>query len=600
MQRRRDAKKNRSKRHKEQPEGTGDETLVNVLQTSVRPFVWPGLLCVALTVGMACKPRFAASAAQSAPAQSRPANSKQPEASVSRRVDYEITPVAAGADGSPRMLHVAVTFPAGIYDNPGSLPTQMISLQMPVWSPGDYHVQNFGKYVQNLKAIYGLDAPQNASQTRPVTHPDADTWLVYIGFKPSQPAHITVSYDLPQTPPGYFSENVELRDHYAFVNGASALLYLTAHKELPTTLTAHLPDDWKAETPLPSVAIPNPQFPGYPPPPPIKATDMRFAAPDYDTLADSPLVMADKTALQTFDLTADKATPTLYRAVYFGGVEPPADAAAQNDVLMRLARAENRIMGGAPTPRYDFFFEINGRGGGLEHLNACRIPVYPGINPQRFAPFVAHEFFHQWNVKRIRPAVLGPFDYVHPPRTRNLWFAEGVTEYYAHVATRRAGLYTPDQFLAHWRRQIARIQRNPARLKITADQASLDVWEAGGSQGSGGLSYYDKGELIGLCLDLKIRHVTQNRKSLDDVMRALFKQGAPPRPGYGEDELRDTVNTVSGQNLTEFYNLLARSTQEMPFAECLTYAGLDANLMPLPQPTVEQTALLTQWTVGDD
>ncbi len=553
-----------------------------------------GLFCVSLTVGLTglrCDSQSPASASRRT-AQSRAASSKQQAASSKQQINYEVTPVAARPDGSAALLHVTVSFSASLQTATGD-----ISLQMPVWCPGDYHVQNFGKYVQNLQAVYTLDNPQTASQTRPVTHPDANTWVVNVGFKPLQPAHITVSYDLPQMPPGYFSENVELSEHYAFVNGASALLYLSGGKELPVALTVHLPDGWKAETPLPTVAIPNPQhaFPQLP----VKAADVRFAAPDYDTLADSPLVMADQTAMQTYDLSADRTTPTLYRAVYFGSTGPVPNAAAQDDVLMRLARAENRIMGGPPTPRYDFFFEVGGRGGGLEHLNACRLPLRAGSDPQRFAPFVAHEFFHQWNVKRIRPYVLGPFDYVHPPHTRNLWFAEGVTEYYAHIATRRAGLYTTEQFLAHWRRAIARMQRNPARLKVTADQASLDVWEAGGSEGSGGLSYYDKGELIGLCLDLKIRHVTQNRKSLDDVMRALLQKGGLPRPGYGEDELRDTVNRVAGQDLSEFYNLLARSTQEMPFAECLSYAGLDAALMPLPQPTPEQTALQAQWTAQD-
>lgn len=471
---------------------------------------------------------------------------------------------------------------------------------MPVWCPGDYHVQNFGKYVQNLKAVYVPDSLPAASQTLLVSHPDASTWRVNMNFAPVQTARVTVSYDLPQMPPGYFSENVEQTDHYAFVNGASALLYLVAHKDAPTTLTAHLPDGWTAETPLPAIALAAAQNAAILSEVPARPTDTRFAAPDYDTLADSPLVMADQTAMHIFDLSADKATPTLYRAVYFGSPSRVANAAAQNDILMRLARAENRIMGGPPTPRYDFFFEVGGRGGGLEHLNACRLPLRVASNPQRFAPFVAHEFFHQWNVKRIRPYVLGPFDYVHPPRTRNLWFAEGVTEYYAHIATRRAGLYTNEQFRAHWQWAIARMQRNPARLQVTADRASLDVWEAGGSEGSGGLSYYDKGELIGLCLDLKIRHVTQNRKSLDDVMRALLQKGGLPRPGYGEDELRDVVNTVAGQELSAFYNLLARSTQEMPFAECLSYAGLDAALTPLPQPTPEQTALLTQWASQDN
>ncbi len=252
-------------------------------------------------------------------------------------------------------------------------------------------------------------------------------------------------------------------------------------------------------------------------------------------------------------------------------------------------------MGGTPYSRYAFLFDVNGQGGGLEHLNCCRIAIRSRGNLRRLAPLAAHEFFHLWNIKRIRPAVLGPFDYIRPPKTRNLWFAEGVTEYYAYIATRRAGLMSEEEFLNHWRFAILGMMRNPARSRVTADDASLRVWETGDSQGFGGLSYYDKGELIGLCLDLKIRQVTKNVKSLDDVMRTLMLKHNPPLPGYGEDELREVISKVAGQDLSDFYDLLARSTKEMPFAECLSYAGLDANSRPLPEASPAQIALRKSW-----
>src|SRR5205823_3213336 len=122
-----------------------------------------------------------------------------------------------------------------------------------------------------------------------------------------------------------------------------------------------------------------------------------------------------------------------------------------------------------------------------------------------------------------------------------------------------------EEFFRHWQRQIASLERNPARKRITADEASYRVWESGRSEGYGGLSYYDKGELIGLCLDLKIRHVTDNAKSLDDVMRLLLARHNPPKPGYGEDEIRAAVSEVAGVDLSAFYDLLARSTDPMPF-----------------------------------
>ena len=180
----------------------------------------------------------------------------------------------------------------------------------------------------------------------------------------------------------------------------------------------------------------------------------------------------------------------------------------------------------------------------------------------------------------------------------NLWFAEGVTEYYAQVAVRRAGLEDQAAFYRHWQSVIARMQANPARRRVSAEEASLRVWESGNSQGYGGLSYYDKGELIGLCLDLKIRHVTVGAKSLDDVMRLLLQRHNPPKPGYGEDEIRATVSEVAGNDLSAFYDVLTRSTEEMPFSESLGYAGLDTSLRPLPNATPEQIALRERWSAA--
>lgn len=500
-----------------------------------------------------------------APVSSRPADRPDAQPEAGKGIAYELTPLV---NQSPRLLRVVMRFE--VPEN-----TERVTVQMPVWSPGDYHVQNHAQYVRDLRAFNG--EPDDA---RPlvVTRPDANSWEIH----PADATHITLTYALPETPPGFFSENVQLQDGQVFVNGPAAYLYIVGRKDVPTTLTLKLPTGWQAETPLPhekeeAVAPP------------------RFTAPDYDTLADSPVVMAAPDGLTIREFTVNNVT---HKAVYFGNKNMIPDVDAYTPTLRRVVEVENKIMGVTPYQRYDFLFDVGGRGGGLEHLNAARLALWPEADPRRLAPFVAHEFFHLWNVKRIRPRVLGPFDYVNPPKTRNLWFAEGVTEYYANIATRRAGLMTTEQFRNHWRRAIRALQRVPARLKVTADESSLRVWEADNSTGYGGLDYYQKGELIGLCLDLKIRHVTNNRHSLDDVMRALFKRCNPPKPGYGEDDLRAVVNEVAGQDLTAFYDLLARSTQEMPFAECLEYAGLDIEANLLPKATPEQLALRNNWLAG--
>src|SRR5262249_22459014 len=153
----------------------------------------------------------------------------------------------------------------------------------------------------------------------------------------------------------------------------------------------------------------------------------------------SPVVLAPQNGMEIQTFQVDQ---TAFRVIFFGEKQNLRDTRRYVPTLRQIAAGEMAIMKTTPTSHYDFFFDVDGRGGGLEHLNCCRIALGSESSPLRFAPFAAHEMFHLWNVKRIRPAVLGPFDYIHPPKTRNLWFAEGVTEYYAYIATRRAGLMT--------------------------------------------------------------------------------------------------------------------------------------------------------------
>ena len=478
-------------------------------------------------------------------------------------IGYEITPEL---DGQQPHLHVTMRFAAP--ENAAE-----VSVQMPVWSPGDYNIQKHGQYVQNLHA-YRVADDKEAGELR-ATHPDANTWTI-----PVQGAEtLAVSYDVAETPPGNFSENVHLTPAQAFANGPALLLYLVGHKESPIRIGAQLGSKWSLLAPLK----------------PYKGAPNTYEAPDYDTLADSPLLITTPEAVAVRTFTVGSTT---FRTLFYGRMQGIRDPDAYTPVLQKLIQAETAIMGPMPTTHYDFFFDVDGHDGGLEHLNACRIALSSFTSPNGAAAFLGHEFFHLWNVKRIRPEVLGPFDYIQPPKTRNLWFAEGVTEYYAHLATRRANLYTDEEALAHFRNGIRRFNFNAAHRRVTADEASLRVWETQTSEGFGGLSYYAKGELIGLCFDLKIRQVTDNRKSLDDLMRLLMQRHAPPKPGYKEDELRDVLSEVAGQDLSKFYDQLARSTDKLPFAECLGYAGLDANGRPLPTPTEAQRAFLTHWLSG--
>lgn len=440
---------------------------------------------------------------------------------------------------------------------------------MPVWSPGDYHVQDHSQYVQTLAAWSGDPA---LGKRLPVTRMRMHTWIVA-----AQGADVvTITYTLPPSPPGFFSENVQILPKQVFVNGPAAYLYIVNRKTEKVTLTVKPPQEWQTVMALPEKR---------------NGDEIMFSAPDYDTLADSPLLLADKEALKVETFTASGKT---HRAAFFSRPELIANPKDYRAVLTQIIESYQRIMGSLPYSQYCFFFDVGGRGGGLEHLNGTRMAI-GGQNAKSIAHFAAHEYFHLWNVKRIRPKVLGPFDYIDPPKTRNLWFSEGVTDYYAALCTRRAGFSTEEAFLSRWGGAIRAYQNSPSYLKTSADEASLRVWEAGNSSGYG-ISYYFKGMLIGLCLDLKIRHVTGSKKSLDDVMRELMRRTNPPKPGFEEDEIREVVNLVVGSDLSDFYNVLARTADPMPFAECLGYAGLDISGKPIDGATPEQIALRRDWT----
>lgn len=492
------------------------------------------------------------------------------------KIDYTVAPrpAEAGELRTQVTVHVA-----------GLKGEKSVRLQMAVWSPGDYHVMNHARFVRNVSAAYD---PVNGEQSQQaVAHPDPNTWDVPLNGRDS----VTVTYSLPNTPPGFFSDNVRVTSTFAFYNGPATYMYVVGHKTDPVTLHVALPAGWKQSyTPLATDG----------------ETSNAYAAPDYDTLADSPLVAGD---FATREFTAVGRTHTLvffddHKGMNYDEFAP---------VLKKVVEEENRLMGGPPYARYGFFIDVNGGGGGLEHLNSCRVAWGKGFSPRFAAGFFGHEFFHLWDVKRIRPEVLGPFDYVNPPRTRNLWFCEGVTDYYSDMSVFRAGLTaanggaTPESRLyAGFAGLISGHQNNPAHRTVTADESSLRVFEAGNSDGYGGLSYYQKGKLIGLCLDLKLRALTEGKSSLDAVMRDMMQRYGLPKPGFPEDGIRDAVIRAGGETMGPFYDRLARSTEEMPFAECFVGIGLrltggngaSYRISPDPNAGTKIVQLREEWLTG--
>ncbi len=446
---------------------------------------------------------------------------------------------------------------------------EIVNAEAPAWCPGDDQLQNFGKYVTSMSASSASGSPFQVTQGKQVGE-----WQVHC----TEAGSIDLQYFVPEVPPGNFSNNVQIEPNLLFINGPAALLYLKGRKLEDCELFVHVPTGWQISTTLHK--LPGNAAPGW-------------SSTDYDQLADAPLLAATHLLIFHF-----KDGGCRYSLVFFHHLATLMDPARWVPVFQRIARAENHIMGFTPYKRYHFLMDAGGGLGGLEHLNSCRLAYSSGMSAVEYAPFVAHELFHSWNVKRLRPAALGPFNYQVPNVTRCLWFSEGITEYFAWIACRRAGIITAGQLEKHFREIIRRYRSNPARNTVSADIASLKVWSNNGSYGYQGLSYYEQGELIGLCLDLEIRRVTDNHKDLASLMQCLYRKYALPAPGFHLADIAAALDAVTGRSLTDWFLSMANTTAPLPLRTTLGYAGMTPDCLPEPADT-DAVALRNDWLHDD-
>jgi predicted metalloprotease with PDZ domain len=332
----------------------------------------------------------------------------------------------------------------------------------------------------------------------------------------------------------------------------------------------------------------------------------RYTAPDFDLLADSPIVAG---TLRTHEFDVAGSAHVLVNFGDVGGW----DGAEAARLLARIADEHRRLMGGLPFGAYVFLNAFRRGGGGLEHLNSTLLTTSAGQSDTptlRWLKFASHEYFHAFNVKRLRPVELGPFDYEQPPSTRSLWISEGLTTYYGDLAVVRSGVGTVEDHLAGLSSQIRQLQTSPGRLRQTLEQSSLDVWTSStsgvGVDASAGVSYYVKGTVVGLLLDARIRRLTDGRRSLDDVMRLAYARYSGAR-GFTPEEFQAAAAEAAGVDLAGFFRLALASTEELDYGEALDWFGLrfvepgssDPErawaLEVRPDATPAQTRHLEQW-----
>jgi predicted metalloprotease with PDZ domain len=424
----------------------------------------------------------------------------------------------------------------------------ILDLRMPVWTPGSYLVREYAKNLQDFTAFAG-------DKVLPWRKISKNHWQINKG----DVSEVTVRYRI-------FANELSVRTNHldashGYFNGAALFFRIPGWENLPIRITVLPPyPQWRVTTPLPAVS----------------EQSNTFYAADFDTLVDSPFEIGEH---------------QLYHFEVLGKPHELAIWGQGNYQIQQLIRdtqkiiqVEAQMFGGLPYERYVFLLHLFAQAyGGLEHKNSCSL-IYQrfGFRSQdkyeRFIQLVAHEFFHLWNVKRIRPQALEVFNYDQENYTPSLWFCEGTTSYYDLLIPLRAGIYDAKAYLNYWSKEITRLLTTPGRKVQPLSESSFDAWiklyRPDTNTGNSQVSYYLKGEMVSLLLDLLIRARYRNQRSLDDVMRQMWQKFGQPEIGYTPEQLQAVIESVAGVDLTDFFARYIDGTEELPFNQYLEPFGL--------------------------
>jgi predicted metalloprotease with PDZ domain len=420
-------------------------------------------------------------------------------------------------------------------------------LKLPVWTPGSYLIREYARHVQDFAAQDSAGAPLTWRKT------SKNTWQVDSKGK----NEFVASYKV------YSNELTvrtnELNHEHAFWNNSALLFWVKGHLNIPSTVKVVPHANWRVATGLP----------------PVEGSANTFRAADYDVLYDAPFEVSDFKET-TFDYQGKK-----HRIVVTGD---------GNYDLARLAADTTKIVDetvkifSGDIPYQDYTFIVNTRGGGgLEHLNSTalqsnRFGFRPDSRYRNFLALVAHEFFHAYNVKRMRPDALGPFDYETENYTKLLWVAEGATEYYSNILMRRAGFISDREFLSQRATGIRQLQERPGRFETSLEESSWDAWIKYYRQDENAInnqiSYYDKGEIVSMMLDIAIRTASNGAKSLDDVMRHLYAEFYKKNKNFTPEDYQKVSEQMAGKSLDDFFAKYVRGRAEIDYNAILSPIGL--------------------------
>jgi predicted metalloprotease with PDZ domain len=434
------------------------------------------------------------------------------------------------------LLEIQIILPEG--------PAQR-ELQLPVWN-ALYQIRDFSQYVNWVRAKDRAGHPLSIHSLNP------SLWQID-GAQNGAIVEYEVFADTI-TPFG-----AQLNSHHAFFNLAEVLMYPVDLRNQPMTVRfAQLPEKWRIATPLASAA------------------DGHFRAENYDRLVDSPIEIG------TFAESDFEESGAHYRVIVDA---EPADYDMQKitAMLRRIVVAATGWMNDRPFETYTFIYHFphGPAGGGMEHAYSTAISLNADMlarAPEALASVTAHEFFHLWNVKRIRPQSLEPIDYTRENYTRALWFSEGCTSTAADFIQLRAALLDEPHFEQDLSGGITELERRPAHLTQSAEDSSLDAWLEGGAyyrRAQRSISYYNKGELLCITLDLNLRDATHGHASLREVFQWMNDNYAKKGKFFPDSAgVREAAEAVSHANLAEFFAKYVAGTEEIPWNDFFRTVGL--------------------------
>ncbi|MCH7903308.1 MAG: M61 family metallopeptidase [Armatimonadetes bacterium] len=447
----------------------------------------------------------------------------------SGEIRYTVTPMP---DEGKLLVSMSFIAPAGAFE-----------VQMPNWSPGAYMLRDMGRSVSEFHAM------DSSGNTLTVEHASDNSWSANL----EHAARVFIAYTVPNR----ISEGAM---HYS---GPPTYMYLVGRKEEACRLRLDTPRGWKIAIGLDAIGD----------------SYFDYTAPDYDVLADNPVTMGDFIELR---YTSHGKPITIAMR---GAPRNNVDRKRILRVCKEITDGQGDFFGGLPFSKFIWHFNVTpgqDGGGGLEHLSSTQISLAQGIGP-RSIRVLAHEFFHLWNVKRIRSRVLGPFDYTELPETGALYWLEGVTDYYASLLTYRFGTLDQSAFLGDLVSNISNVRNNAARLEVSPYESSMRVGETNNGRGNSNgyqISYYNYGWVTGLVLDIEMRDRTNGERSLDDVMLALWEICKDDKPGFVEEEIRRQYVRFGGSD--DFFDDVVMNPGQLPLEEQLARVGYQLTADQVP------------------